>query len=278
MKNHTSFRIGGPAKLFIEPKNEEELSCVLKKCRESKIEYIVIGNGSNLLVSDSGISKAVIKLSGGFEKIELFGKTTVKAGAGASLASLCRFALENSLSGLEFAFGIPGSVGGAAFMNAGAYGGEMKDVVFSCSHIDREGNAGVLSKELLGFAYRKSAYGENGFVVTEVTFKLQKGEKSAIEEKMNDLLGRRKDKQPLSFPSAGSVFKRPEGYFAGALIEQSGLKGKTVGGAQVSEKHAGFIINIGSATCKDVKDLIECCQKTVYDNFGVKLETEIKMI
>ncbi len=154
----------------------------------------------------------------------------------------------------------------------------MKDVVLSCSHIGRKGNTGVLSKEQLGFAYRKSAYGENGFIVTSVTFKLQKGEKSAIEEKMNDLLGRRKDKQPLSFPSAGSVFRRPKGYFAGALIEQSGLKGKTIGGAQVSEKHAGFIINIGSATCKDVKDLIEYCQKTVYDNFGVKLETEIKMI
>lgn len=278
MKNHTSFRIGGAAKLFIEPKNEKELSGVLKKCRESKIEYIVIGNGSNLLVSDDGIRKAVIKLSGNFERIELLDETTVKAGAGASLAALCRFALENSLSGLEFAFGIPGSVGGAAFMNAGAYGGEMKDVVLSCLHIDREGNIGVLSKEQLGFAYRKSAYSENGFIITDVTFKLQKGEKGAIEEKMNDLLGRRKDKQPLSFPSAGSVFKRPEGYFAGALIEQSGLKGKTIGGAQVSEKHAGFIINIGSATCKDVKDLIEYCQKTVYDNFGVKLETEIKMI
>lgn len=278
MKNHTSFRIGGPAKLFIEPKNEKELSDVLKKCRKNKIEYIVIGNGSNLLVSDNGIDKAVIKLCGSFEKIELFDETTVKAGAGVSLAALCRFALENSLSGLEFAFGIPGSVGGAAFMNAGAYGGEMKDAVLSCSHIDREGNTGVLSKEQLGFAYRKSAYGENGFIITGVTFKLQKGEKGAIEEKMNELLGRRKDKQPLSFPSAGSVFKRPEGYFAGALIEQSGLKGKTIGGAQVSEKHAGFIINIGSATCKDVKDLIECCQKTVYDNFGVKLETEIKMI
>lgn len=278
MKNHTSFRIGGPAKLFIEPKTEKELSAVLKKCRESKTEYTVIGNGSNLLVSDDGISKAVIRLSGEFEKIELLDETTVKAGAGASLGSLCRFALENSLSGLEFAFGIPGSVGGAAFMNAGAYGGEMKDVVLSCSHIDREGNGGVLSKEQLGFSYRKSAYGENGFIVTGVTFKLQKGENGSIEEKMNDLLGRRKEKQPLSFPSAGSVFKRPEGYFAGALIEQSGLKGKTVGGAQVSEKHAGFIVNIGSATCKDVKDLIEYCQKTVYDNFGVKLETEIKMI
>ena len=278
MKNHTSFKIGGPAKLFIEPKTEKELSGVLKKCREDEIEYIVVGNGSNLLVSDEGLEKPVIKLSGDFEKIELLDGTTVRAGAGASLASLCRFALQNSLSGLEFAFGIPGSVGGAAFMNAGAYGGEMKDVVFSCEHIDENGEKGVLSKEQLGFSYRKSAYGENGFVVTNVTFKLQKGEKGAIEEKMNDLLGRRKDKQPLSFPSAGSVFKRPEGYFAGALIEQCGLKGKTIGGAQVSEKHAGFIINVGSATCKDVKDLIEFCQKTVFDKFGVTLETEIKMI
>ena len=278
MKNHTSFRIGGPAKLFIEPKTEAELAGILKKCREDKIEYIVIGNGSNLLVSDDGLEKPVIKLSGNFEKIELIDETTVRAGAGTSLISLCRFALQNSLSGLEFAFGIPGSVGGAAFMNAGAYGGEMKDVVLSCEHVDENGKTGVLSKEQLGFSYRKSSYGENGFVVTNVTFKLQKGERSAIEEKMNDLLGRRKDKQPLSFPSAGSVFKRPEGYFAGALIEQCGLKGKTIGGAQVSEKHAGFIINIGSATCKDVKDLIEFCQKTVFEKFGVMLETEIKMI
>ena len=278
MKNRTSFRIGGDAKLFIEPENEQELSLVLEKCRSCSLEPFIIGNGSNLLVSDSGIERPVIKLCGEFEKITLVDETTVRAGAGAMLVSLCRFALLNSLSGLEFAYGIPGSVGGAVFMNAGAYGGEMKNVVEFCEHVDRRGNKGKLSKDELSFSYRKSAYGENGFVVTFATFKLQKGEKGEVEEKMNELLNRRKDKQPLSFPSAGSVFKRPEGYFAGALIEQSGLKGKRIGGAMVSEKHAGFIVNAGAATCRDVKSLVEFCQKTVFEKFGVNLETEIKMI
>ena len=278
MKNHTSFRIGGSAGLFIEPENEQQLSSVLEKCRSLSVEPFIIGNGSNLLVSDSGIEQPVIRLCGEFEKIMLVDETTVRVGAGATLVSLCRFALENSLSGLEFAYGIPGSVGGAAFMNAGAYGGEMKDVVELCEHIGIDGKKGSFSKEDLSFGYRKSAYSENKYIITFVTFKLKKGEKDEIEAKMNELLGRRKDKQPLSFPSAGSVFKRPEGYFAGALIEQCGLKGKRTGGAMVSEKHAGFIVNAGSATCCDVKELIEYCQKTVFEKFGIELETEIKMI
>ena len=278
MKNHTSFRIGGNARLFIEVKNERELSLVLEECKKLSLEPFIIGNGSNLLVSDGGIERPVVKLCGDFEKITLIDETTVRAGAGAMLVSLCRFALENSLSGLEFAFGIPGSVGGAAFMNAGAYGGEMKDVVSLCEHVDQNGIKGEISKESLSFGYRKSAYSENGCIVTFVTFKLQKGSKGEIENRMNELLARRKDKQPLSFPSAGSVFKRPEGYFAGALIEQSGLKGKRIGGAAVSEKHAGFIVNLGEATCADVCALIDYCQRTVFEKFGVRLETEIKMI
>ncbi len=278
MKLHTTFRIGGNARVFVEPKDERELSGIVKKCRELSIEYLVVGNGSNLLVSDDGVSKAVVKLGGDFEKIEQVDETTVRAGAAVPLSVLCRFALSNGLSGLEFAYGIPGTVGGAAFMNAGAYGGEMKDVVSACEHMDSDGNFGKLSKNELSFGYRRSAYCENGSVVTFVTFKLEKGDKPQIEEKMNELLQRRIDKQPLSFPSAGSVFKRPEGYFAGALIEQSGLKGKKIGGAQVSEKHAGFIVNVGEATCGDVKELIEFCQKTVLEKFGVSLETEIKMI
>lgn len=278
MKNHTSFRIGGKAKLFVEVKTERELSLVLAQCKSLALEPFIIGNGSNLLVSDGGIERPVIKLCGDFEKITLVDFQTVRAGAGAMLVSLCRFALENSLSGLEFAFGIPGSVGGAAFMNAGAYGGEMKDVVALCEHVDLSGKAGELKKGELSFGYRKSAYCANGFVVTFVTFRLKKGEKAEIEEKMNELLKRRKEKQPLSFPSAGSVFKRPEGHFAGALIEQSGLKGKRIGGAAVSEKHAGFIVNEEDATCADVLELIELCKRTVFEKFGVRLETEIKMI
>ena len=279
MKNHTSFKTGGNASLFIEPKSEDELDVVLSLCRENEIDVFVLGKGSNLLVSDEGIKdKAVIHLAQGLDEIRLADETTIVAGAGSSLAALCKFALANELSGLEFAYGIPGSCGGAAFMNAGAYGGEMKDVLVSCCHIDTEGNKGALSGDELALSYRHSAYSENGFIITSLTLKLQKGEKHEIENKMNDFMGRRKDKQPLEYPSAGSVFKRPEGYFAGALIEQSGLKGVTVGGAMVSEKHAGFIINYGNATTTDVINLIRHCQKTVKDNFGVDLETEIRFV
>ncbi len=278
MKNHTSFRIGGEAELFIEARNSVELAALFKKLNESETPFLVVGNGSNLLVSDSGIDFPVIKLLGDFEKVRLVDETTIYAGAGVQLASLCNFALEQSLSGLEFAFGIPGSVGGAAFMNAGAYGGEMKDVVLYCDHIDKRGNSGSFTAKELSFGYRHSVYAENGFVITGVCLKLQKGDKTAIAEKMNELIGKRKAKQPLSMPSAGSVFKRPEGYFAGALIEQSGLKGASIGGAQVSEKHAGFIVNTGGATCDDVKKLIEHCRAVVFEKFGVTLETEIKMI
>ena len=190
---------------------------------------------------------------------------------------LCRFALQNSLSGLEFAFGIPGSCGGAAFMNAGAYGGEMKDVLFKCDHIDENGERGSLSGDELNLSYRHSAYSENGCTITGLYLKLKKGNPDEIKAKMDDFLQRRKDKQPLEYPSAGSTFKRPEGYFAGALIEECGLKGKQVGGAQVSEKHAGFIINKGGATCTDILELCKICSETVYKQKGVKLEMEIRV-
>lgn len=278
MRIHTSFRIGGPARLFVEPQNEEELALLIKKCNESKTEYFILGNGSNLLVNDDGFQGVIIHLGRGFDTVELYDETTIAALAGASLSSVCKFALSKGLTGLEFAYGIPGSVGGAAYMNAGAYGGEMKDVVYSCSHIDEDGKSGLLKGDDLSFGYRKSAYCENGCVVTKVTFKLKKGVKNDIEVKMNEILQKRIDKQPLNYPSAGSVFKRPEGYFAGALIEQCGLKGKSFGGAAVSEKHAGFIINTGGATCNDVTELIEFCKKTVFDKFKVTLETEIKRI
>ncbi len=278
MKLHTTFRIGGNARLFIEPQSEAELALVVKKCDGCNLDYFVLGNGSNLLVSDDGVSKVIIHLGKGFDLLEMPDETTIIAHAGASLSSVCRFALSNGLSGLEFAYGIPGSVGGAAYMNAGAYGGQMSDVVFSCGHIDKNGNYGCLSGDELSFGYRKSAYCSDDLIITRVFFKLKKGNKEDIEAKMNELIQRRIDKQPLNFPSAGSVFKRPEGYFAGALIEQSGLKGKRVGGAAVSEKHAGFIVNTGNATCGDVVELIELCRKTVFEKFKVNLETEIKKI
>ncbi|MGN1418514.1 MAG: UDP-N-acetylmuramate dehydrogenase [Acutalibacteraceae bacterium] len=278
MSAHTTFKIGGNAQIFIMPENTSELSAVVSLCASENIDYMVVGKGSNLLVSDSGINGAVINLGGEFNKLSLIDETTITAGAGQSLASLCKFALENELTGLEFAYGIPGSVGGAVYMNAGAYDGQMSDVVCETEHIDKNGKIGSFDASALNFGYRKSAYTPGGYVITSAVFKLQKGDKTEISKRMNELFARRKEKQPLEYPSAGSVFKRPEGYFAGALIEQSGLKGKTIGGAQISEKHAGFIINIGGATSEDVKKLIAFCQDTVFEKFAVKLEPEIKMI
>ena len=277
MKNYTSFKIGGPADLFLMPKNEKQVSGIASFCAENGTPVFVLGKGSNILVSDSGIRGAVI-FTGGLNSVELTDSLSIKAGSGLSLMQLCNFALENSLSGLEFAFGIPGTVGGAAFMNAGAYGGEMKDVLVSCSHVDMRGICGVLGGEKLDLSYRHSAYEDNGFIVTSAAVRLEKGEKEQIKEKMYGFLARRKEKQPLEFPSAGSTFKRPQGYFAGALIEQCGLKGTSIGGAQVSEKHAGFVINRGGATADDVLRLVELVAQTVEKETGVKLEPEIRFI
>ncbi len=279
MSLHTSFKTGGCAKVFIDISDIETLGKVLRVCDETNSDVFILGKGSNLLVSDDGIKdRVVIHLSTDFAGMKLIDETTIEAEAGASLASLCKFALANSLTGLEFAYGIPGSCGGAAYMNAGAYGGEMKDVVVRVNHIDKKGNVGSFCGDELKFSYRKSAYTDSDLIITSLVIKLEKGDKVEIETKMTDIMGRRVEKQPLEYPSAGSVFKRPEGYFAGALIEQSGLKGHRIGGAMVSEKHAGFIINYDSATTTDVINLIKHCQKTVYDKFEVKLETEIKFI
>lgn len=275
MKLHTSFKIGGNADVYVKVKTSSELCSVLKECRESDIDYIILGNGSNILVDDEGIRGAVIRLDGEFRQISLIDENTVFCGAGASLASLCKFAHKCGLSGLEFAWGIPGSVGGAVFMNAGAYGGEMKDVVHSVSHITPDGKIGRTEKADLGFGYRTSVFKTNNCIITGVTLKLKKGSMDEIRDKMDDFLGRRSSKQPLEYPSAGSVFKRPEGNYAGALIEQCGLKGKTHGGAQVSEKHAGFIINKNNATAHDVKELIREVQHTVFDKTGYDLECEL---
>ena len=278
MSKYTTFRIGGNASVMLTPTTDEQLASIIKKCKEDNIKPFIIGNGSNMLISDKGLDTVVINMCRPDPKIELVNGDTVVCDAGATMSKVCNFALENGLTGLEFAFGIPGSAGGAAYMNAGAYGGEMKDVLVECRHIDSDGNFGSLKGEELGLAYRTSAYEHNGYIITTLVMKLSKGNKDEIRAKMQELLQRRKDKQPLEYPSAGSTFKRPEGYFAGALIEECGLKGYSVGGAQVSEKHAGFVVNKGDASAKDVLDLIKYIQDKVLSEKGVMLEPEVRLI
>lgn len=277
MSRHTTFKIGGPARLIVYPENVEHISELVKETKKRDIRLITIGNGSNLLVADEGIDACVMLLDDRFGKIELLDDGTVFAESGAMLSRLCRFALDNELTGLEFAYGIPGTCGGGAFMNAGAYGGEMKDVLVKCQHIDSNGIVSELSGDELKLSYRHSAYYDNGCVITGLYIKLNKGNKADIKAKMEELIGRRRDKQPLEFPSAGSTFKRPEGYFAGALIEECQLKGRCVGGAQVSDKHAGFVINRGGASCNDVLELCRLCSDTVYKQKGVRLEMEVRV-
>ncbi len=278
MKKYTTFKCGGNATLLITPDSIKCLVGVIDFCRKFSFEPIIMGNGSNILVTDGGIHGVVIKIGKDISRIKLLDETTICCEAGASLKSLCKFALANSLSGLEFAYGIPGTLGGAVYMNAGAYGGEMKDVLYSCTHIDEDGNLETLSQDQLDLGYRRSAYTDNGFTIVSATLKLNKAKKEDIKALMDGNLQRRKDKQPLEYPSAGSTFKRPEGYYAGALIQESGLKGYTVGGAQVSEKHAGFVINKKKATATDVIKLIRDVQDIVYKDSGVMLETEVKII
>lgn len=277
MSLHTTFKIGGPARLAVFPKSEEEISVVIKKCNQYGVRFITVGNGSNLLVADEGIDAVVIILGKDFAEVTLIGDDVIYAKAGASLMKVCRFALENSLSGLEFAYGIPGSCGGGAFMNAGAYGGELKDVMFKCEHIDANGNIGSLEGDKLELSYRHSAYFDNGGMITGVYFKLKKADANEIKAAMDDYMSRRRDKQPLEYPSAGSTFKRPEGHFAGALIEQCNLKGTSVGGAKISTKHAGFVINTGNATCNDVLQLCKRVADTVKEQTGVDLEMEVRV-
>ena len=278
MKKHITFKLGGNARVFVEPESEEQLIKILKKCDELSLHYVLIGNGSNLLVPDEGIDGVVIRLGERFGKIELISETELFVQAGANLMRVCKFALNNSLSGLEFAYGIPGSAGGAAVMNAGAYGGEMKDVLYKCACIDKELNQTSLEGGDLDLSYRHSAFCDNGYIITGLYLKLKKGSAEEIKAKMEELISRRRDKQPLDYPSAGSTFKRPEGYFAAKLIDDCGLRGRSVGGAQVSEKHAGFVINKGGATCADVLGLCAEVKNAVKEKFGVDLEREIKII
>lgn len=276
LKKHTTFRIGGPAEVFISP-DLVQLPMIVKLCKQYEISYNVIGNGSNLLVGDKGIRGLVIELAKPAEEIEFIGSRMI-VGAGTLLSKAANEAAERGLTGMEFAAGIPGSIGGAVVMNAGAYGGEMKDIIESVTVLDEDGEEHELSVEELELSYRHSCIVERKYLVLEVTLKLERGEQTKIRERMAELREQRIAKQPLEYPSAGSTFKRPEGYFAGKLIMDAGLKGYRVGGAQVSEKHAGFVINIGEATAADVKQLIADVSEKVKEKFGVALEPEVKMI
>lgn len=277
MKNHTTFKIGGPADVMIIPSTEEELVKAVRFCRNNNIDFFVMGNGSNLLVRDGGIRGVVIKVYEGVNDIRVNGNL-IYCEAGALLTAVSKVALKHSLKNLEFASGIPGTIGGAITMNAGAYGGEMKDVVKKVRVLDTNNEIKELSNEEMNFRYRNSRVGDEGLIVLSVELELEHGEYSEIEAIIKDLTFKRTSKQPLELPSAGSTFKRPEGFFAGKLIEDAGLRGLRHGGAAVSEKHCGFVVNIDNATCEDVTHLISVIQKVVNDKFGVKLETEIKII
>ena len=277
MTKHTSFHIGGPAELMAQPQSEAELQSLLLKAAEAAVPVTLVGNGSNLLVRDKGIRGLVIKLGSMLRDIKVSGNV-LTFGSGVSLAQASKKAAELGLSGMEFAVGIPGSIGGAVYMNAGAYDGEMSKVVKSVRVMDAAGEVSELSAGELDFGYRHSALQGSSKIVTSVTVELAAGDKQAIAEKMADFSNRRIIKQPLELPSAGSMFKRPPGYFAGTLIDQTGLKGYTVGGAQVSTKHAGFVVNIGGATAADVLQLISDVQAKVFAAHGVHLEPEVLVL
>ena len=277
MKKHVSFRVGGPADILVRPINEEQLREILLYIKNEEIPYLIIGNGSNLLVRDGGIRGVVVELSDNFSDFKIDGnKIEIKAGA--LLSRIGNAALRAELKGFEFASGIPGTFGGALAMNAGAYGGEIKDIVKTVKVMDKDGNILELSNEEMHFGYRRSTIVEKGYVALSAVVELEKGNYDDIKATMDDLRDRRTSKQPLNFASAGSTFKRPEGYFAGKLIQDSGLKGLSIGDAQVSEKHSGFVINRGNATAKELLDLMFAVKSTVNAKFGVMLEEEVKIV
>jgi UDP-N-acetylmuramate dehydrogenase len=278
MSRHTYFKIGGPVDVMVLPDSIEEIVRVLDYCREKSISCFVFGMGSNILVKDKGIRGIAIKLGDSFKKITRLGENLLLAEAGVTLAQLCEFAANHSLSGLEFAEGIPGSVGGAIVMNAGAYGGEMKDVLVKVSALTPEGELVTLTGEDIKPGYRKTVFQNNGYIVLSAYIKLRPGNKEEIYSQMKQYSEQRRLKQPLEYPSAGSTFRRPEGVYVGPLIEQLGLKGFSIGDAQVSAKHAGFIINKGKATADDVIKLISYIQEKAQRELGIILETEIKIV
>lgn len=274
MSRHTTFRVGGEAACLIKVLNSKELSKIITFLRQTEHEFFVLGNGSNLLVSDNGYEGVVLKLEGEFNEIKTDGLKII-SGAGASLAAVARTAMEEGLTGMEFASGIPGTMGGAIVMNAGAYDGEMKQVVKEVAVMDQEGNVLVLDNDTMEFGYRTSVIKNRPFIVLSVVLELLEGEKAEIKKKMDDFAERRREKQPLEYASAGSTFKRPEGYFAGKLIMDAGLRGFSIGGARVSDKHCGFIINTGNASATDIAELIAEVQERVKEQFGVMLEPEV---
>lgn len=276
MKNHTSFKVGGPADILVTPESYNDVVNIIKLCNEEKIHYYIVGRGSNLLVKDGGFRGIIIKLTR-LDKTKVENERIIVQ-SGVDLCKVSELALESNLTGFEFACGIPGTVGGAVTMNAGAYNGEISQVIESALVVDKEGNLINLNKEQLELGYRMSAIQKYGYTVLEVTFKLSKGEHSLIKARIDDLTKKREEKQPLEYPSAGSTFKRPEGYYTGKLIEDCSLKGHIIGGAQVSEKHAGFIINKGNATAKDILDLISFIQNIIKDRFNVDLHPEVRVI
>ena len=277
MARHTTFKVGGPATLMALPGTEEELLAAVRTALEEGITPLFVGNGSNLLVDDAGLDALVVKTAPRVSRVEVR-ENTLRAGAGISLAQLASEAADHGLTGLEFAHGIPGSLGGAVVMNAGAYGGELCQVISQVRALDSRGQVRELAGDACDFSYRHSRFSAGGWLILSATVDLASGDPAAIRGRMEELMARRKAKQPLEYPSAGSTFKRPEGHFAAALIEGCGLKGLTVGGAQVSAKHAGFVINIGSATCRDILDLMDQVRERVFRETGVELEPEVKYV
>lgn len=278
LSKYTSFEIGGKCDILVKPNSADCIREIIECCRKNEIKYYILGKGSNVLVSDKGLCGVVIVISSALSNVWLKDDEHIYCDAGASLAKVCAFAKENSLSGMEFAYGIPGTVGGALYMNAGAYGGEMKDVVESCFYLDENLEVAEMKADEMTLSYRHSIFCEKDYVIIGVNLRLKKGDKAEITAKMSELMEKRRSKQPLEYPSAGSTFKRPEGDFAGRLIEVSGLKGYTCGGAQVSEKHSGFVINKGGATCDDVLKVVSAVKEKVYADSGVMLECEIRIL
>ncbi len=278
MSAHTTFRIGGAARLYTVPQSTEEIKESIRLAEEEGLPYIMIGKGSNVLFPDEGYNGVVIEIGSGMENMDFPDEYRIRAQAGVPLSTLAGAAARHSLTGLEFASGIPGTLGGAVTMNAGAYGGEIRDCIVSATVLDESGEEREFSKEQLQLGYRSSIIQEKGYIVLSAVFELEKGDKEKILAKMRELNTRRREKQPLEFASAGSTFKRPEGHFAGKLIEDSGMKGYRSGDAQVSEKHCGFVINRGNATSRDVQNVIRDVQKRVYETSGILLEPEVKII
>ena len=277
MKKHTTFRVGGNADYFVMPQNAEEVNKIVALCKDAEVPYFILGNGSNLLVGDRGYRGVIIQIYKAMNDVQIEGDR-VKVQAGALLSRVGTATLEAELTGFEFAAGIPGTVGGAVVMNAGAYGGEMKDIIVNATVLTQDGDIITINKEDLELGYRTSVIAKKGYVVLEAEYQLQPGEKEVIRARMDELKCQRVTKQPLEYPSAGSTFKRPEGYFAGKLIQDAGLRGFQVGGAQVSEKHCGFVINKDQATAADIRELMQQVSDKVMQEFGVKLEPEVKTL